>query len=168
MTQSWFSPKVEKRTSAIEGRGLYAVSDVAAGEAVAVKGGYIITWAERDEIAASLGPAEIQISEHLFVGPRTQAEREGSMLHLNHSCAPNLAIEGQIVFVALRDIAAGEELTFDYATGDDDTWTMDCRCGAPECRGTVTGQDWRSPELQRRYKGHFAAYLQRKIDTTMS
>ena len=166
MTQSWFSPKVEKRASAIEGRGLYAVSDVAAGEAVAVKGGYIMTRAERDEIAASLGPAEIQISEHLFVGPRTQAEREGSMLHLNHSCAPNLAIEGQIVFVALRDIAAGEELTFDYATGDDDTWTMDCSCGAPGCRGTVTGQDWRSPELQRRYKGHFAAYLQRKIDST--
>ena len=166
MTQSWFSSKVEKRRSAIEGRALYAVADIAAGEAVAVKGGHILSRAERDEIATSLGPAEIQISEHLFIGPRTQAEREGSMLHLNHSCTPNLGIEGQIVFVALRDIAAGEELTFDYATGDDDDWTMDCRCGAPGCRGTITGQDWRRPELQKKYSGRFAAYLQRKIDRT--
>ena len=164
MTKSWFSPKVEKRGSAIEGRGLFALSDIASGETVAVKGGHVFCRAERDRLAETLGPAEIQISEHLFLGPKTREEREGSMLHLNHSCAPNLAIEGQIVFVASRAIVAGEELTFDYATGDDDDWTMDCRCGAADCRGIVTGQDWRKPELQRKYAGRFAAYLQRKID----
>ncbi|WP_119166187.1 SET domain-containing protein [Algihabitans albus] len=168
MTRSWFSSKVEKRDSSIEGRGLCARADIAAGEAVAAKGGHVMTRAERDQRAETLGPAEIQIAEHLFLGPKTDAEREGSMLHLNHSCAPNLAIEGQIVFVALRDIEAGEELTFDYATGDDDDWTMACRCGSPDCRGIVTGRDWRKPELQRRYAGRFAAYLQRKIDGAAS
>ena len=165
MTKSWFSPKVEKRDSAIEGRGLFACSAIAAGEAVAVKGGHVFDRAERDRLAETLGPAEIQISEHLFLGPRTQEERADSMLYLNHSCTPNLAIEGQIVFVALRDIVAGEELTFDYATGDDDDWTMQCCCGAADCRGVVTGQDWRKPELQRKYAGRFAAYLQRKINS---
>lgn len=35
------------------------------------------------------------------------------MLYTNHSCEPNIAIQGQIVFVAMREIAAGEELTHD-------------------------------------------------------
>lgn len=64
---------------------------------------------------------------------------------------------------AMRDIAAGEELTFDYATGDDDDWEMECRCGAATCRGRATGQDWRLPELQERYDGWFSPYLARKI-----
>ena len=41
-------------------------------------------------------------------------------MHLNHSCEPNLGLQGQIAFVAMRDIAADEELTFDYAMTDDE------------------------------------------------
>ncbi len=163
MALCWFSPKVEKRASAIEGRGLFARADIAAFEPVAVKGGHVMTRAERDLVAETLGPAEIQIAEHLFIGPLTPEEREASMLHLNHSCDPNVGIQGQIVFVAMRAIAVGEELTFDYATGDDDDWTMDCRCGTAACRGTVTGRDWRKPEIQKKYAGWFAAYLRGRI-----
>lgn len=166
MALCWFSPKVEKRASPIEGRGLFARTAIAAFEPVAVKGGHVMTREERDRVAESLGPAEIQIAEHLFIGPLTPAEREDGMLHLNHSCDPNVGIQGQIVFAAMRAIAAGAELTFDYATGDDDDWTMHCHCGTAACRGTVTGQDWRKPELQKRYAGWFAAYLQVKIRET--
>ena len=56
------------------------------------------------------------------------------MLYLNHSCDPNCAIAGQIVFVAMRDIAAGEELTHDWATTDDLDYELDCRCGSAACR----------------------------------
>ena len=62
------------------------------------------------------------------------------MLYTNHSCEPNIAIRGQIVFVAMREIAAGEELTHDWATTDDLDYEMACRCGRPTCRGTVTGK----------------------------
>ena len=41
-------------------------------------------------------------------------------MHLNHSYEPNLGVQGQITFVALCDIAADEELTFDYAMTDDE------------------------------------------------
>lgn len=41
---------------------------------------------------------------------------------------------------------------------------MTCNCGAQICRGIVTGQDWRRKELQRKYHGYIAWYLQRKID----
>ncbi len=160
---TWFSPKVEKRGSGIEGTGLFARAALAAGEWVVMKGGHVMDRATRDRVDALLGPADIQVGDDLFIGPLTAAEREGSMMHLNHSCDPNVAIRGQIVFAALRAIAAGEELAFDYATGDDDDWVMDCRCGSAACRGTITGQDWRKPEVRRLRAGQFADYLERRI-----
>ena len=71
-----------------------------------VKGGYILTKVQRDRIAKRLGPSEIQVTEGLFIGPATKPQREGGMMHLNHSCEPNLGLQGQIVFVALRDMAS--------------------------------------------------------------
>ncbi|WP_346910175.1 SET domain-containing protein-lysine N-methyltransferase [uncultured Roseibium sp.] len=160
---TWFSDKIEKRGSEIEGRGLFCVASIQAGETVVVKGGHVFDRKKRDELAKTLGPAEIQIDDHLFIGPVTQEEREASMMCLNHSCDPNVQIVGQIAFRAMRDIDPGEELTFDYATGDDDDWEMDCACGAPRCRGQVTGRDWKIPELQQRYAGKFSDYLQRRL-----
>src|SRR5437773_4537542 len=69
----------------------------------------------------------------------------------------------RFTFVAMRDIPAGEELTHDWAMTDDDDYSVECNCGAPNCRGTLTGKDWQRPELQTRYAGYFSAYLARKI-----
>jgi uncharacterized protein len=110
-----------------------------------------------------LGAAEIQIGEDLFIGPLTKGEREGSMIFSNHSCDPNIGVEGQIVFVAMRNIKAGEELTHDWAMTDDDTSRMECNCGAANCRKTITGKDWHRKDLQQKYAGYFSAYLTEKI-----
>ena len=131
---TYFSPKVEKRSSPIDGRGLFATTALAKGEIVVVKGGYVFTREQRDQIGQDLGPSEIQITETLFIGPTTPAEREGGMMHLNHSCEPNLGLQGQIVFVAMRDIAAGEELTVDYAMIGDEPDELRCHCGSKGCR----------------------------------
>lgn len=163
MALAWFSPKVAKRASGIEGRGLFAVEPIAEGELVVIKGGHVFDRITRDRLAETLGPAEIQIGDDLFIGPIRMEDREAAMMHLNHSCDPNVGIQGQISFHAMRDIEAGEELAFDYATGDDDNWEMTCQCGKATCRGTITGQDWRKPELQRKYAGWFSHYLQQKI-----
>ena len=135
-----------------------------AGEIVCVKGGYIFTRAALAEVAPVLGPAEIQIADDLFIGPRELEEREGAMIFSNHSCEPNIGVQGQIVFVALRQILPGEELTHDWATTDDDDYTLECRCGAPTCRRIVTGKDWKRPDLQRKYRGLFSWYIERLID----
>jgi hypothetical protein len=108
---------------------------------------------------------EIQIDKDLFIAPVTDEERESSMLYSNHSCNPNLGIRGEITFVAMRDIRAGEELTHDWAITDDDDYSVDCKCGAPNCRKILTGKDWQRPELQSEYAGYFSAYLTRKIAT---
>ncbi|HWP77678.1 MAG TPA: SET domain-containing protein-lysine N-methyltransferase [Methylomirabilota bacterium] len=158
------SPRTEVRPSPIQGQGLFARVPIAAGEIVAVKGGHVLTGSQWSALEPTLGAAEIQIAEDLFIAPVREGHRAGSMLYTNHSCDPNLAIQGQIVLVAMRDVAADEELTIDWATTDDGDHRMTCHCGSPRCRGIVTGKDWMKPELQQRYRGWFCWFLQRKID----
>ncbi|HUP36277.1 MAG TPA: SET domain-containing protein-lysine N-methyltransferase [Candidatus Limnocylindria bacterium] len=162
------SAKTEVRPSPIHGQGLFAKQTIARGEIVAVKGGHVLTASQWAALEPALGPADIQISEDLVIAPVTQTQRDSSMLYTNHSCDPNLAIQGQIVLVAMRDIAPGQELTIDWATTDDGDHVMECRCGSPHCRRTVTGKDWMKPELQAKYEGWFCWFLQRKIDALRS
>jgi SET domain-containing protein len=161
---SYRSPKTEVKDSLIHGKGLFAKAPISQGEIVAVKGGYILNVQEREETEKELGPVEIQIAEDLFIAPVRKEERDGGMLYSNHSCDPNIAIQGQIVFIAMRDITSSEELTHDWATTDCLDYEMECNCGSPSCRGTITGKDWMKKELQEKYKGWFCWFLQRKID----
>ena len=73
----------------------------------------------------------------------------------NHSCDPNTGIRltdrGTIV-MALRDIAAHEELTYDYSTYLNNCYeSMHCLCGAATCRGAVGNFDTLPAALRRRY-----------------
>ena len=105
-------------------------------------------------IKAEVTPAEIQIEDDLYIAPKSAGEVEANLLCLNHSCHPNVGVRGQITFVAMQDIAAGSELTIDYAMIDGDpNERLECSCGAPECRRVITGNDWQRPELQQRYAG---------------
>jgi SET domain-containing protein len=158
---SWFNPKTEKRTSAIQGRGLFARDAISAGEIVAVKGGAILDAAAFARIREKISPAEIQIEDQLYIAPRTADEVEANILCLNHSCDPNVGVHGQITFVAMRDIVANTELTIDYAMIDGDpAERMECSCGSAHCRRVITGDDWRLPALHERYGVYFSRYLQ--------
>ena len=165
---SYRSPKTQIKESRIHGKGLFAKEAIAKGEVVAIKGGRILTKAEWEGLESELGSAEIQISEQFFIAPAQKDEREGSMLYTNHSCDPNIGIQGQIVFVAMRDIAAGEELTHDWATTDDLYYEIDCNCGSSHCRRRITGKDWMKKALQEKYKGYFSWHIQQKIDELSS
>ena len=162
---SYISPKAIVRESAIQGRGLFAAESITKGEIVCIKGGHIFDRHTLNEVQRTLGPAEIQIGEDLFIGPLEPANREGSMIFSNHSCEPNIGVKGQIVFVAMRNVAQGEELTHDWAMTDDDDYSMQCNCGTPTCRKVITGQDWRKKELQEKYEGFISWYLTDKIKT---
>lgn len=160
---SYISPKAEVKESAIHGRGLFARGPFAQGEVVCVKGGYVYDRATLKTMPGWYRAAEIQVAEDLYIGPLSEEEREGSMVFSNHSCEPNVGVRGQIVFVAMRAVEAGEELTHDWATTDDDEYELECRCGAETCRKVITGQDWRRPDLQEKYRGYFSSYLAHKI-----
>jgi SET domain-containing protein len=161
---SYISPKAAKGTpSAIAGRGLVALEPIAAGEVVAIKGGHIVDSATMRALPPALQNSEIQIADGFHLAALTDEEYEPVMLFINHSCEPNVGFAGNVVLVAMRDVAAGEELTTDYALFDDSDEVMACACGTPSCRGTVSGRDWRRPDLQARYAGWFSWYLQRRI-----
>ena len=160
---SYRSPKTAVRRSGFAGRGLFADAAIAEGEIVCVKGGHLLTRSEFASHKGVANEAELQIADDLFLSPVAAAEFEGLMMFLNHSCDPNVGIQGQIVFVTLRAVAAGEELTLDYATIERPAEPLTCRCGAGCCRGVITGQDWARPELRRKYGRFFAWYLLERI-----
>ena len=160
---SYRSPKTVVQESPIHGRGLFAAAAIAKGEIVAVKGGHVIDGATLRRLQPTLGPAEIQVADDLFICPVTEDEREGSMIFSNHSCEPNIGVCGEITFVALRDIASGEELTHDWAMTDNSDEVIECHCRAVACRGTITGKDWQRRDLQERYAGYFSSYLAAKM-----
>src|SRR5467141_160386 len=118
---SYISPKATKgQPSAIAGRGLFAVEPIATDEIVAIKGGHIVDAATLAKNADTVGNSEIQLADGFFIAALDATEYEDVMLFLNHSCEPNVGIGGNVIFVAMRDIAPGEELTIDYAMFDDD------------------------------------------------
>jgi hypothetical protein len=83
-------------------------------------------------------------------------------IYLNHSCEPNLGIAGEKEFVALRDIKADEELTFDYAITEDELpWTLNCLCGTQSCRGTITAIQLLPTHVLNRYKPYVNPYFLR-------
>lgn len=62
--------------------------------------------------------------------------------YINHCCDPNiwtLITKGHILYMAARDIQKGEELTVDYHFSKD-VETVKCKCGSPNCRGTINVQ----------------------------
>jgi SET domain-containing protein len=69
---------------------------------------------------------------------------EGIAAYLNHSCDPNCEVDeikNRVWIFALRDIAAGEELLWDYNLYDDDD-PAPCYCGSSKCRGTMYSKEW--------------------------
>lgn len=88
---------------------------------------------------------------------------------INHSCDPNAWMVDAFTHVARRNIKKGEEITTDYALMEADEnfiakW--ECKCGSHLCRHKFTGKDWKQPELQKRYKGHFSPLINKRIVQT--
>ena len=82
---------------------------------------------------------------------KTVIDGHGMGAYLNHSCDPNCEVDeikGRVWIFAIRDIAAGEELLWDYNLYDDED-PAPCHCGSPKCRGTMYSREWMA-KLRRR------------------
>ena len=158
--RSSLDARVEVRPSRIEGLGLFAREAIREGEVVATLGGRLIDDAELRRVAQSgrkYNSAAVGEGINLLLADDEPITRG------NHSCDPNLWLANAITLVARRDIAPGEEITSDYATQTAVEWEMVCRCGSAGCRRIIRGSDWQLPDLQRRYDGHFAPFLNARI-----
>lgn len=115
--------------SNIAGVGVFA--------AVPFEAGGVITTLSGARIVGA-GPLE-QDPNWVGVGKDEWINPTDPIAHINHSCAPNSAFGDGLELRAVRPIARGEEITFDYSTTEADlTWRMPCTCGAPACRKTLT------------------------------
>lgn len=113
-------------------RALLAAVDIPAGAAVLFFDGEVVGRPSRYSV-------QVGVDRHVDVGGGHEGDERFVWRFLNHSCQPN-SVPHERMLVARRDIAAGEEVTFDY---DANEWDMAepfaCACGAAACRGVVRG-----------------------------
>ena len=133
------------RSSAIHAAGCYTTTAIRKGERVAEYCGHLITKAESDARYAEspvtylfgLGDGSVVIDGH------------SAAMFINHSCDPNCESseeEGRVWVTAIKKIAAGEEITYDYCLYDGGDDEAICNCGAKKCRGTMYSRE----EVRRR------------------
>ena len=140
--------RTQVRRSDVHGKGMYAVAPLASGEVVIEYTGEVITWRE----ALRRHPHYPNDPDHTFyfhIDDKHVIDAKfggNSARWINHACTPNCEaeeIDGRIFIKALRDIAPGEELFYDYGLIIDQRYTkklkkqFECRCGTADCRGTM-------------------------------
>jgi uncharacterized protein len=136
------------RPSPIHSVGVYTTTRIPKGVRVVEYAGPRITPAQADR----LYDGSTRTYLYGLEDGKTVIDGEGLGAYLNHSCDPNCEIDeikGRAWIFALRDIAAGEELVWDYNLYDDEA-PAPCACGSPKCRGTMYSEDW-IEEMRRRH-----------------
>ena len=142
------APLVEVRPSPLHGLGVFALRRIAAGTRVIEYLGERISHQEADRRYQDRSAHDNHT--FLFIADATTVIDAGvagnEARFVNHACDGNCesVIEESRVFIdAIRSIAPGEELTYDYQIQreTDDPPDIDaiyaCRCGKPRCRGTM-------------------------------
>jgi SET domain-containing protein len=162
--QSEARAPIETRNSPIHGRGVYALAPIPRGMRVVEYTGKRITKAEsmKREAARLARAARGQDSCVYIFNLNQRHDLDGRSSKniarlINHSCEPNCrseTIRGRIWIIAKRDIAAGDELSFDYGFPFPEWRQHPCRCGAKSCLGFIVRKDqrWRVRRLLRKKK----------------
>ncbi len=166
-TFSWINPNLKVAKAGKKGKGVYASKRIKRDELLAVFGGYIMSLKEESMLPEEIGDLAHQIHENFVIGIRSKYQIQ-PVDFFNHSCDANAGFNGQIFLVAIRDIQAGEEVVFDYAmvlhrSKGVANYNMKCFCGSVKCRRVITDLDWKNKLLQKKYKGYFQYYIEKKI-----
>ncbi len=160
-SETWLDPRLALGDSAIHGTGLFAAEALAEGEVVMVWGG--TTYTRQQLEAGEVPPCSFSFIDEdlLLAGPA-----DGLDYFVNHSCDPNAWMADEATVIVRYPIPAGSEVTGDYALWETDGSSVieRCRCGSAACRGRVSGNDWKRPDLQDRYRGHFLPYIERRFE----
>ncbi|HEX4682089.1 MAG TPA: SET domain-containing protein [Gemmatimonadaceae bacterium] len=159
------NPPVEARRSRI-GMGLFATRDIAPADTILRLEGQVLHWRA---VLRRRGPSKdncYRFGPETYLDPGDHVGR-----YANHSCVPNAGVRkkrGTLYLFADRAIRAGAEICFDYSTltGDDDVWTLRCRCDRRRCRGVIGNFGALPSSLRRRYlrRGLVPDYIVATLD----
>jgi uncharacterized protein len=128
--------------SRIAGQGLFAEQDIKQGTKIIRYIGEKIAHEESDRRLAAGNVYIFGLDERYAIDgdmPKNTAR------FINHSCAPNCHTEqfgNTIWFVAIKNVRAGEELTYNYGYDDEDYANNPCHCGAKHCCGYILGPQY--------------------------
>jgi uncharacterized protein len=128
------------RSSAIHAAGCYTTAPIKKGARIVEYTGPHISKEEADE------KYQDSPTTYLFgLGDGSKViDGHGTAMFINHSCDPNCEsdeIRGRVWISAIRDIAAGEELTYDYSLYDGEDDEATCNCGSANCRRTMYSEE---------------------------
>ena len=165
--KTWLDPRIEIRSSTVDGSGSFAKELIKKNEVVIIWGGGVVVTEKEFQKGFAEGKYQSETAIHFdethkWVQLATDIDEQDAAL--NHSCDPNLWFVGGWPLAARRDIMSGEELTFDYSTGETYPLRSECRCDAINCRKKITGEEWKDSDFREKYKGHFNPYIQALID----
>ena len=128
------------RSSDIHAAGVYTTGDIPEGTFVVEYTGPRITRERAEELYGS--------RQHTYLFGLDDGvniiDGHGVAAFINHACDPNCEtdeVDGRVWIIALRNIKAGEELTYDYNLYDGDEDPAECRCGSKHCRGTMYSEE---------------------------
>ncbi len=104
------------------------------------------------------------IDDPLQIGEGIYIDLGKPYFYFNHSCNPNAGIRKIANLFAIKNIKKGEEITFDYSTTMDES--LDCKCGARECRRAVVDFFALPLRLQKRYykEGALPDFIKKKFE----
>jgi uncharacterized protein len=130
--------------SRIQGSGLFAQSAVAEGERIIEYTGQRISKTESVQRCSD--------GNHFIFDLDHEYDLDGSVdsnlaRFINHHCSPNCTVElidGRLWVIAARNIAAGEELSYDYGYDLSDYRDFPCNCGGPNCVGYIVAEEFRA------------------------
>lgn len=147
------SRKVEVRRTRGRGRGVFARRAIRRGELIAVFDGPPLD----DDFD---GWNDDLLHHAIQVGPKLWRDSRGLARLINHSCDPNCGIKRLNRIVAMRPIAPGEEITWDYEMTEKSDWfRMKCRCGSPLCRGRIGHYRNMPRHVRRKYRGFISGWI---------
>jgi SET domain-containing protein len=153
------SPYVEVRTSKIHGTGIFAQCDIPKGARIIEYVGERITKAEAERRASHVidrhKKNEISGAVYIFeLNKRHDIDGDvpyNTARYINHSCDPNAEVDiirGKIWIIALRDIAKGTEIFYNYGYEFDGVDEHRCHCKADRCVGYILAEEhW--PKLKK-------------------
>jgi uncharacterized protein len=142
---NWLHPVLSVRDSPINGRGLFSTGDLPTGTVLARFGGFLYPVSARYDPTVVQPSTAAGVADFVLLAEHVNGSKDESD-YINHSCSPNVGMADAITIVAIRDILAEEELTADYAYWEADqgyVMKSSCNCRSSNCRGRITGEDWR-------------------------
>ncbi|MCB1309984.1 MAG: SET domain-containing protein-lysine N-methyltransferase [Leptospiraceae bacterium] len=161
------SPALELKDTGKYGLGVFAREDIETGQILYDEAGADRTYFTRTAILNHprtdyMRTFSYVIGTNTYYSGTPEDVTRDITNFMNHSCDPNAWFDSDSRMRARRPIRKGEEVVCDYATFESEISFhrgLRCACGSEQCRGILTGTEYRDYNFRRKYEGHLSSYL---------